>query len=61
MQTKADSAMIEGATLQPPEPPQTPQSSTTLRLLGTPSQPVHVALLPPHTPHASRLVELNRV
>jgi hypothetical protein len=23
-------------------------------LLGTPSQPVQVALLPPHTPHASR-------
>ena len=34
-------------------PPQMPQLSRTLRLLGTPSQPVQVELLPPHTPHAS--------
>ncbi len=58
-QTIRDSAVIEGATLQPPAPPQVPQSSSFLPLLGTPSQPAQVALLPPHTPHASLLAVLR--
>jgi hypothetical protein len=51
--------VIESATLQPPAPPHTPQSSSFLPLLGTPSQPAQVVLSPPHTPHASRLAALS--
>jgi hypothetical protein len=57
-QMTLERATTESTTLQPPLPPHVPQSSTTLPLLGTPSQPVQVALLPPHTPHASRRFEL---
>jgi hypothetical protein len=56
--TMEESATTDRITLQPPLPPQTPQSSMLLPLLGTPSQPVHVALLPPHTPQESRFAWL---
>ena len=58
--TVRESATTDRGTLQPPLPPHTPQSSRTLRLLGTPSQPVQVELLPPHTPHASSLAVLEK-
>jgi hypothetical protein len=58
-QTTLERATTESATRQPPLPPQVPQSSIFLPLFGTPSQPVQVALLPPHTPHASRCFKLR--